>query len=932
LARTVQGITHTWQVSDNPIGSGDAGEVYSVVCQDQPNLTGVMKRPARIATAGTILRQAGQIAQEGLALSRLDGLPNSKASTPRLLDQAPDFTQGTANYFIISETALGEDLDSILSQTRKTGKPFPRRVIMTVLDALFDMFSRAHKAGVLWNDVKLDHIYWHNPTGQVGVIDWGNALFLDSHAQHALPRWEDYQQMIETLGTFLQRSAPELYVDLGWEEFQGQSLDSTQVSILARRITYQQQVIAHQVMEYQSLMRVVLKAEPSLEGLRKIQGYKQTLEKIGAPWEQADVLKYCQSLVETALAEGNRQSCVRTTTLVWEIFDESLDLPWHLMREYCRHTDILTHTAFTSLANNTLKTNWKGALWAACTIANQSHEPVWWDRLIPVMRQKALGTTTPPPIQTCQTLLKWAQDNQEKDLAQKLERILQGWRHKGTDLAESPFDYGLLEIIRHEENLPPRLRSQIKQSFTPGDEAIRELVKVWTNANWEALPQAFQRIISWDPDRWGILQLSTQIEVFHTWRQALFEGPGVGSTVRTFWEHALTSRPKIDRLLGSPPWMSALKNMLDHVLQGAPIAAFQAEASLYCPWLLEFPDIHTADARLPDPDKAAVIAHLAHFSGHLQNWSDVDAGLKHIHEQAPLVYSRCSRLADGFNQILSLNANLDQLAVTAAESVPPELVDSTQVLQALIAWRAHLSNGDLSEAIQSLTGAPMDDWILAVHARKVTSDWHNFNLPFVDAIQAFTRPPDLQDPPSDPQIKQLHHISLACAALPSLWAQIDDSGIHANLLDTLVDRIEEARSAIIKWRVALEGSSDLIARLVYHSQLGRVRHVSNRLLRMAQHIRQARLAFNSMIQGNQTTLTVQLKHIENILDHLTVLEAEFVANPNERHYPSFQTAFRGIIDAQTAESRQAAISALPENHPFYAWLVKSTLAQDSFYS
>jgi len=932
LARTVHGINHIWQVSDNPIGSGDAGEVYAVVCQDQPDLTGVMKKPARIATAGTIQRQAGQIAQEALALGRLDGLPNSKACTPRLLDQAPDFTHGTANYFIISETALGENLDSILSQTRKTGRPFPRRVIMTVLDALFDMFSRAHKAGVLWNDVKLDHIYWHNPTGQVGVIDWGNALFLDSDAQHALPRWEDYQQMIETLGNFLQRSAPELYVDLGWEEFQGQSLDSTQVSILARRITYQQQVIALQVMENQSLMRVVLSAEPSLEGLRKIKAYKHILEKLGAPWEQADVLKYCQSLVEAALVEGDRQSCVRTTTLVWEIFDDSLDLPWHLMREYCRHTDILTHSAFPSLANNTLKSNWKSALWAACTIASQLQDPVWWDWLIPVMRQKAIGTTTPPPIQTCRSLLKWAQDNQEKELAYKLDRILQGWRHKGTDLVESPFDYGLLEIIRQEENLPTRLRSQIKQSFSPGDEAIRELVKVWTNANWDALPQAFQRIISWDPDRWGILQLSAQVEVFHTWRKELHEGPGIGTTVRAFLEHTLDSRPKIDRLLGSPPWMNALKHMLDHVLQGAPIAAYQSEASLYCPWLLAYPDIHAADARPPDLDKAALDAHLARFSGHLQNWRDVDAGLKKIQEQAPAVYSLCSRLADGFNKILSLNANLDQLTVTTAESVPPELVDSIQVLQALIAWRSHLTNGDLSEAIQALTSAPMDDWILAVHAHQVTAGWYHFNLPFLDAIQAFTIPPDIQEQSSDPQTKQLRNISLACAELPSLWAQIDDSGIDANLLEALVNRIEELRSAIIKWRVVLEDSTDQIVRLVYHSQLGRVRQLSNRLLRMAQHIRQARLAFDSMVQGNQTTLTVQLKHIENILDHLRVLEAEFVTNPNERHYPCFQAALQGIIDAHTTESRHAAISALPVNHPFYAWLVKSTLAQDSYYS
>jgi len=71
LARTVQGKSYTWQLSDTPIGGGDAGEVYAVTCVEQPELTGVMKTPAQIATGGTIRRQAGQIAQEARALALL---------------------------------------------------------------------------------------------------------------------------------------------------------------------------------------------------------------------------------------------------------------------------------------------------------------------------------------------------------------------------------------------------------------------------------------------------------------------------------------------------------------------------------------------------------------------------------------------------------------------------------------------------------------------------------------------------------------------------------------------------------------------------------------------------------------------------------------------------------------------------------------------
>ena len=115
---------YKWQLSDTPIGSGDAGEVYAATCIEQPNLHGVMKTPGRIATTGTIQRQAGQIAQERRALARLNGLPRGKVHPPRLLDEAQAYTQGTANYFIISETAPGENFASMLARSRQMGKSF----------------------------------------------------------------------------------------------------------------------------------------------------------------------------------------------------------------------------------------------------------------------------------------------------------------------------------------------------------------------------------------------------------------------------------------------------------------------------------------------------------------------------------------------------------------------------------------------------------------------------------------------------------------------------------------------------------------------------------------------------------------------------------------------------------------------------------------
>jgi hypothetical protein len=930
LARTVQGLAYTWQVSDKPIGSGDAGEVYAVTCLNQPALSGMMKKPARIATAGTLQRQAGQIAQEARALALLEGLPGSKAHPPRLLDQAPDFTQGTSNYFIISETAPGEDLLSMLAQSRQTGKPFPRRVIMTVLDALFDMFSRAHKAGVLWNDVKLEHIYWHNLSGQVGVIDWGNALFLDRQPHLNHPRWEDYQQLVDTLGSFLQSSAPDLFVELGWDEFQGQNLDSPRVSVLARRITYQQQVIAHRVMEYQSLIRVVLSSEPTLEGLHKINDYNQALDKIGAPCEQEEVLQYGQHLLETALTEGDRQTSVSTTALIWELFDESLDLSWHLMREYCRHADILTHPAFPDLVKNTLNEQWTGALWVISMIASQASQPAWWQALMPAMRQKALDTTTPSPFQACQSLYKWAAEQHNNDLHQKLLPILQAWRIKGTDDQDNPLDYDVLDILKQEKDLPSRLLADIKRSFAPGEEAIRELISGWKHNNLESIPEALRHVIRWDPDRWGIHRLAGQVATFCEWQKILYDGPGYGVHPRQFFEDLLESRPRIEHMLGTPNWLRDFLLMLQHIQQGSPISGIQANVAVYAPWLLMYPDLPSTEISSQPLNDEALHTQLLHFMRHLKNWSDIDAGLVELREKAQAIYPFCEALVSGFKNVLALNLNQEHIQAVIEEEGPSELNEARQVLNTLLAWRKCLSAQNLPGAVDCFEEKVITEWVVAAHAHQITAEWYHHIHPYLEAIHTCT--PLSVDPPSASKPQLLHETSASCANLLTLWAQIDKIGLEDQLLETLAQEIEAIRMQFHEWRSTMENAPDPMVRLVYLSLQGKVRLVTTRMLRMVQHIRQAKSSYAMLDQANQTSFALQASAIENILDHLAGMEAELIHDPEQHRYPSYLASFRQYIHAIKVGRRRDTLTALAEDHPFYTWLVKSTLGSNTFYT
>jgi serine/threonine protein kinase len=927
LAKTVQGKTYQWRLGDAPIGSGDAGEVYAVACVDQPELTGVLKKPARIATGGTIQRQAGQIAQEALALAQLEGLPTCKAHPPSLLDEAPDFTQGTANYFIVSETAPGEDMAAMLTRTRQEGVPFPRRVILTVLDALFDLFARAHRAGVLWNDVKLEHIYWQPDTGGVSVIDWGNAQFLENPngQRRPLPRWEDYRQMVDTLGAFLQQSAPELYADLGWSEFQGEDLDLPRVSVLARRIDYQHEVIALRVMEYQSLIRVVLKGDPTLAGLQKIQSYQKILLQIGAPWEAPAVLDYGKQLVTQALTDGDTQTAVRATTIIWDLFGETLNLAWHLLREYFRYSDILTHPALADLVRTTLNERWDQVIWHLAQIASEGEAPAWWDQLIPVIRQKSLGAALPLPRQITQTLLEWTQSGPSADPVSiaALSDIYNQWRTRGQDLQESPFDYALLEIARNQPDLPRRLRTELKSGFAAGEDAIRALLQAWVNTDWETLPKACRQVLAWDPDRWGVLTLAEALNDFRTWLDELYEGPVDQRESSHFITDLLERRPQLEKLLGSPPWLQALLKLLNDIQGGYALASYQAGLQTWCPWLVGYETIHTTEVKTVTPNAESVQKVLAHFSQHLKNWSDLDTGLDKVRHTAPADYLRCRQLANGFQTIFHLNAELEEIQADCTAIDHPALAEACAVLQTLLAWREALHEQDFEQALAACDPEAHPGWRVLEHAHAITQHWIDSVQPCLDAIETA----DIA--PCDSTQPELGTVLSSLSALTAQWERIYTALPHQDLLESLESETESLQKVFHTWRHGLDHNPDPGTRLLYHNALAQIRAISDKLLQLAQHTRQARLSFSNLESADALPYARQIQAGDSLLDHLGAVEALLVQDESARKFPAWHKLFQQITSLHAISDQREAILEMDKGHPLYAWLIQSTLARDT---
>ena len=921
MARILQGKSKQWQVGDSPIGSGDAGEVYSAACVDAPETAGVIKKPARVATGGTLQRQAKQIAQEAQALVRLDGLPQGKAHPPRLLDEAPAYTQGTANYFIVSESAPGEALDAMLSQTRQAGKPFPRRVIITVLDALFDLFARSHQAGVLWNDVKLDHIYWHNPTGSVTVIDWGNALFMDQPqptARRMPPRWEDYRQFVETLGNFLQPAAPELYADLGWDEFTGADLDLPTVSILARRIAYQQEVIALKEMEYRALMNVVLSADPEMQGLEAIAEYQHVLETIGAPWPRTEVSGYSRDLLHNLARDGHRRDSLRTIALMFDLFGESLDLPWHILREIFRQADLVAHPDLGLLVNPILNQNWVQALWRLAAIASEGEDAPWWPLLVPVMRQKATGLVTLPPLEICQTAINWLGSHQPAGPSAALPGQLtqQQWRQKGAEFQENPIDYPLLEALAHEKALPRQMSVQVKTSYAAGKKAIREMLLAWVEMAWENIEPSIQFVLAWDPDRWALLRLAEEIRCFKDWLQRLYEGPASGIPMPDFLTVMLESQPQVDRVLGQPPWFLSLQQTLRQLSSGShgkpPLEAVRN----WCPWVLSYAP--PAQPGQPESRQDAETAQtLTHFVRHLRAWSDVEAGLEFVLDQAPAFHPTCKKLFDGFHTALSLNFRPEPLLSLWKNPPHPALQEACQALAALIQWRAEVSSRSLACAEQSICQDSLMGWQVISHACERTRDWETAILPALvlidDGLPVLENSAwQVDDPP-------LVEIIEKYGEMTRTWSQIYQSRVHPHWLETLKEAVDQTRSLFLAWRSAMEGQNDPVNRILYQGQLELIGRISSRLVRLSRHVHLAALGI-SKLGADNIPRTPRLQALNSLLNHLVIMEALLVQDDADRKMPGWQADMEKILATATSEARREVVLSLPADHPLSPWL------------
>jgi hypothetical protein len=78
---------------------------------------------------------------------------------------------------------------------------------------------------------------------------------------------------------------------------------------------------------------------------------------------------------------------------------------------------------------------------------------------------------------------------------------------------------------------------------------------------------------------------------------------------------------------------------------------------------------------------------------------------------------------------------------------------------------------------------------------------------------------------------------------------------------------------------------------------------------------------------NELPFSVQLRNAENLLDHLTAMEALLSPEETDRHFPAWQKSFQAVHFAESQDARKDMVLALSSKHPLYTWLVQSLLAK-----
>lgn len=564
---TAPGRQRGWSLLEK-LGEGDAGEVYRVesLIDRRP---AILKRPQRNSFPSDLIRQASQIEKEASILSILSGQdsPARMMRTPNLIDQSQPGTEFSERFFIVITPAAGFSLgqmarfihypgnlltslkDSELRASSPSEELFftelvrlgsiPDLILLRAITGLIEYLELIHALkvdlpketihGILWNDIKPDHIYWDANHLRFTLIDWGNGQFLgeDGISQdRQSSRANDFMQLLEEFDQFLTSMSPDLKVRLDWpDEVNSASIYSSVVLPLKENA---QSLLQTALSQRNKLRRhesdLLALGEPGEEHFDRLLIAHQQIIALGEIPEYAEAENVFRKIAVDLVRENQLD---RLDTF----FEHLSSLPF-LDSEKVDLLSQLSRLAKTQQISiqaleSGLEDDWPAVFWELRIAALTDPLPDWWEELSARIRLRVIGTKNIRPYTAAQRLYHTLQEQKTKasdpDLfASLIDQINAVVINRWKEIEPNPPDAGIeyndvRSFLGAAAPDLPELAASLSQALSQPEAQIRIALDAWENQDFESARKSLRRVLLWDPDRLRLIQADRAIASVPAW-------------------------------------------------------------------------------------------------------------------------------------------------------------------------------------------------------------------------------------------------------------------------------------------------------------------------------------------------------------------------------------------------------------------------------
>jgi serine/threonine protein kinase len=657
LGEIVAGQRYRWNLVKK-LGEGDAGEVYLVESLLEGRLA-ILKRPRKGAYASDILRQAAQIKSEGNLLNALKGVQfpdeGTRLYTPTMLDQGVPAEGFGERFFIVIERAAGFDLKSLFRRAHfgpsedivfspsaehdyfieklSTYRQLPEPILVRCLLNVINLLETIHhteilndgvtQSGLIWNDVKPEHLFWDPVHTCLTVIDWGNGAFLETDGatkdrQHSY--MDDYEQFVQEMGAFLAESNPELCARLEWpQDITVGSAYSQGVKPLKERL----QALNLEVLERLRSLRsaqagLYTTSKPNLEQLSQSDQLLAQSVEFGEIPDFSSALNFHARVALQTAAEANlhafQQVCTWTATLPtsraekWELLGEIAGVA---QQQSSKHAE-KTREAFANTLAAGVADDWPGLLWSLFELIGKAPFPEWWERLSQSIRRVYLklepDAITPYValsrlFYTLDALVLNMGDKdikpaiagqvQEHETLLKIfsEEVVKKWREVEPAPPHSGVGYSDIgELVEAIESILPGTIQSLEQVLAQPKAQVAIVLSAWERKDFETARKALRTLLVWDPDRRRLLRADRAIDSASQWLSKVRNGAGADEPFYDYLTSVELAGRNLRNRVGPATWLDLIRDTLKRLRKGirpADLIMEHSEILIEIPWLNE---------------------------------------------------------------------------------------------------------------------------------------------------------------------------------------------------------------------------------------------------------------------------------------------------------------------------------------------------------